>query len=793
MKATADSTIRDVATSSQDDADMRASTLTWALTVLAFGSAAMAEEVTTVPVVRDAASSRELISKARKAEKVYLADLARGKEGGLLKGDWQARLQPGRYRFHCLLALAPRDDPRVSAAVVRVQVGTTTEMLTADHFEGSEDLREFTLDFVSRGEGPEAVTIQWSYAKTEEAQRALKKASAKEASKVKVPMQDIDSDVPGDLEDASDRELIDTDGMVSLEEASRFAVRLVGCGFHFEPLCPVVIESVSTDKAVYKPNEEAGRAELVLRNHGNKDAAVALSVELHSGLDKSREIHAGTIEVPPRGTAEWKGTFTLAGVRWGAEIRASATVEGWEPSLAREAFCVTDNFWNVAVVAPNGQSIKYSSHERAEATVGNLRRSGFNAQEFFFWAPDDFGDFTPDTDPHFGSQGAYRESAQGTKWCIDACHQAGISSVVYANLWGGGGPNAFELMRKHPDWFGQASFNVALMDDWELLPRGKVRAPSNVWLYTNVNVENTYDAFKVHAAEVIAGHRMLGWDGTRYDSWNTEAWVKKAFAVVRGIVEKEIPNYRWAFNSFTERDRNRQALGIMVGGGGLIMDEGIRSMTAEGGKLAALAHRILWQRDTIWPHGGHLGVICGVPGNPHDASCSAAVIFACGAHPYYAAPEGTRFALRYSEFIWDNRMRPIKNPEQVIKLGRDGHFLKWRYLARTLRLDGDQRRLVVHLINAPKGYILGRRPQVPFAPPVTGLPVELNLPTDAVIEGAWALYFPGSHAPLALKREDKSVTVTVPEVRYWTAIVVDYESKSALEVNTAMPSPNQEW
>ena len=726
-----------------------------------------------------------------------MADLSKGQGGGLLNGVASSKLPPGRYRLHSLLALAPLDDPRTTLAEIHLRAGKASRTVTIEHFANPRGFSQFSLDFIVRDEEQVALTVGWSFPKDEEARKKLAKATARRAPKVKRTVDGLEAAGEDEFEKEAERELIDTDGLIALEEAAHFPCRLMGCGFHLEPLSPVVVTSVVPSKVVYKPDEGTGEVRVAVCNYGDRPTSASLTVELASGLGAPRKIHSGEVEVPALKTATWRGPFEIGDIRWGAELRATVETGGWEPSVARESFCVTDNFWEVAVVAANSKSVKYHDYARAETTVGNLRRNGYNAQEFFFWAPDDFGDFTPDTDRFFGGQGAYTESVQGTKWCVEAAHRAGISSVVYANLWGGGGPHAFELMRKHPDWFGQASFNVALIDDWELMYRGKVGAPNNIWFFTNVNVEYAYDAFRFHAAELVAGHKLIGWDGVRYDSWNTEAWTKKAIGVVREVVEKEVPGFRFGYNSFTERDRNRQALTAMVGGGGLIMDEGIRSAPEQGGSLAGYAHRILWQRDTIWPKGGHLGCICGSGDerNPApDQIYAAAVLFASGGHPYYGAPYGTRFALRYSEFLWDNRMRPVKDPKKVVTFGREAAlFEKWPLMVRTADLANERRRFVLHLINVPKGYRFGAGLKSKTPEPITDLPVTVKLPADAEVKGAWVLPFPESRQMVPHAKKGDTVTFSVPEVKHWTVVVIDYESGAGLEANTNLPTPYREW
>ena len=102
-------------------------------------------------------------------------------------------------------------------------------------------------------------------------------------------------------------------------------------------------------------------------------------------------------------------------------------------------------------------------------------------------------------------------------------------------------------------------------------------------------------------------------------------------------------------------------------------------------------------RDLIWAYGGH------GPGmlfrdstdteslTPLGIEYEAALILAAGGHYYYSPivselGQYMRFSLRYGEFLHNNRMRPLKEPEKVVTLPKPERFLEWRQMARTLDL-----------------------------------------------------------------------------------------------------------
>jgi hypothetical protein len=378
----------------------------------------------------------------------------------------------------------------------------------------------------------------------------------------------------------------------------------------------------------------------------------------------------------------------------------------------------------------------------------------------------------------------------GTRNLIAAAQEAGMAATVYANLWGAGGVAGMELMRRHPDWFGQAEFAAYYIDDWSLMKDGRMGIPG-VWLHNQLNLDTGAPLFDRHIEETVAGHRQFGWDGTRYDSYYSADWTKAATTRIRAAVEREIPDYQWGYNSFAGTDERAGALEIMVGGGGLVMDEGLGRISEKGGTLGPYVGQLIRNRDILWPHRGHSAVVYGGGGSADGVWLSSALL-ACGAHPYYSAPESVAgehalFALRYAEVLWNNHMRPLKDSKTAIVIPGPERFLMWSDLARTVNLGGRRQRLVLHLINAlPECRITGKTATVePATMPVRidRLPITIKLPADARVENIWALKAvpKAGHVAIPYRREGDSVTIEVPEVRFWTVIVVDYEAGQGME------------
>ncbi len=120
-------------------------------------------------------------------------------------------------------------------------------------------------------------------------------------------------------------------------------------------------------------------------------------------------------------------------------------------------------------------------------------------------------------------------------------------------------------------------------------------------------------------------------------------------------------------------------------------------------------------------------------------------------------------------------------------------FKKWPPVGQTADLAKERRRFVLRLINVPKGYRFGAGLKSKTPEPITDLPVTVKLPAGAEVKGAWVLPFPESHQTMLHGKRDDAITFTVPEVKHWTVVVIDYESGAGLEADTNLPTPYREW
>ncbi len=740
----------------------------------------------TMPLARDAAASTAFRQAALAAGRCLAADLAvKRQEGTLLTGVSDTAVPAGRYRLHVPLALAPLGDLRTGAIAITLTSGDAQRRYGMLHFANADEFTDLTLDIATHEPVVIACSVSW----------ALTGPVADKNRKHLPPSADAPDDDA--LEDVEALEQAD-DGTIRIGDLPKIPCRLAAAGVHIERLSPVAVTMVATDKIVYKPGEK-GTVTVSLVNHADAPVAVSLATVLQPGLAEPRPLATTPLTLAPGVPVTWTGAFATTGLRWGAEIGAVATVAGFPPARHRAVFAVTGNPWETAIAS----NIRWFEDNRIPANAtryAELLHANYSTlTESYSWAADDFGDFTPDTEEFFGGQCGYTGSVRGTQQTIAALHKRGIAATVYAFLYGGDGPPSIEMMRRHPDWFSSTSGPTDYVENWYLQATHQIRSYLNP-IYTNLNRRNSDGALTVHARELIDSHRIFGWDGVRYDSYYSDPWVKASTRRVRELVGKAVPEYRWGYNSIVPYDVRADALDVMVGGGNLVMEEGIRWITNGGGTFSDYANTVLTYRDLIWSHDGHLGVCYDEPrfdakrdGNALDAIYLSSILLSSGVHPYYGNLEGeigkhARFALRYAEILYNNNMRPLSEPENVIRFGAPVKLMNWQRLARTIDLGGDRHRLVIHLLQAPVIDACMRNPGMQTPAALRGLPITLALPAGTAVDGAWLLSpIPDAgHVALPVTAGGNAATVLVPEVRVWGIVVVEYRAQTGLATRTTM-------
>ena len=763
-------------------------------------------------VVQDQDQSDYFVRKAHRRARCLVSDLVATDTGRLFVAEPENPFTPGLYRLHVPLSLFPLGHPGIGPIQITLRAGQRERTITALHFDptagltqtGIQDVafNDFTLDFpvVEKGRAP--ASVEWAIEGKVAEKNRLK--MVKQPKKVEV---NVKTDVGVGLGDEGNEEDLgvdeidfdapekQSDGSIPFKELQKLPYRLAVCGAHVERLDPVAIESFRANKLVYRPRE-TGRWSVTIRNLGLDDAAGVLRIERTNGLKPEQTVSENEAQIPAGKSVELSGEFSNEGAHWGAELTASferddATSPKQTEVLSRSAaysrrrasFAVSANFWETAIAY-----FTDTSRIGPKRGIPMLREHGFTVIECYFWAPDEFGDFTPATERFFSGQHTYPSSVTLTRDLVKAGHENGMAATVYANLWGGDGPPSFEMMRKHPDWFWSAGVKTYWLEDWSLMQAGKIPR-MNVWPYTQINRNNSEEALRVHASELVASHRMFGWDGVRYDSYYSDGWTRASTKLVKELVSEEVPDFRWGYNSIVPADLRAKALDIMVGDGGLIMEEGIRKLGESPGPFAAYANKLISYRESIWEHGGHLGVCYGASEKDDpivlDAVYLSSILLASGGHPYghleHQLGQYPAFALRYSEFLYNNRMKPLPDPESMVKFEGEPDLMEWKRLARRLELPEWRGRLVLHLLNGPAVDRTRTNFGMKTPPPILKQALTVSLPEGAKATGAWLLSpIPEPrHDKLGFQQNGNAARLVVPKVRFWGVVVLEYTGVEA--------------
>jgi hypothetical protein len=296
-----------------------------------------------------------------------------------------------------------------------------------------------------------------------------------------------------------------------------------------------------------------------------------------------------TRTVDAAGGAEQRFTCTAPALKekWGYAVRCRVRDGDRLVHERQEYFTVHDNLWAV-LIAGRGPA-QFTAHVTPELAVQSAqenKRRYRNGVESGFWAPDEFGDFTSDTEYWWGGQGCYYGSITGTKLMIAEGHKVGIGYAVYSNIWGGDGPPAFEMIRARPDWGWPGGFCVEWLDRWDrnTMGTGKPGPGMHVWPSTGINYANP-EPFRHHGRELIAANRMFGWDAVRYDSHAISAENARVVDIVKQVVRAEVPAFQFGYNSSVPMGVADllKPFQAECEGEGLIMEEGIREYGGGGG------------------------------------------------------------------------------------------------------------------------------------------------------------------------------------------------------------------
>jgi len=556
----------------------------------------------------------------------------------------------------------------------------------------------------------------------------------------------------------------------------------------------VAITALSVDKIRYRPGETA-TVSVAVRNYSRQACTLRAETVLVQGLDATIPVDERSVSLESGALVTFEARSPKFEREWGYAARCRLFEGETLVAVKSEYFTVHHNMW--AVMMPGRGAAQFTAHitpESARASALRNKRRYRNWVESGFWAPDEFGDFTPDTEKWWGGQGNYYGSVSGTKVHIKEGHKVGISFAVYANIWGGDGPPAFEMIRRRPDWGHASTFNVEWLERWDRNPMGtgSGRSPMHVWPITVMHHGSTDEPARHHGRELIGTHRMLGWDAVRYDSHAISDHNARVVGIVKEVVHAEVPEFQFGYNSSVpNRDPSlTNAFRAQCEDGGLIMEEGIRQfggggMSYTGGATyKAFAERILAFKEEAREHGGHFTAIGMDKCFPNDLVYQYIFWFAANTHMCYdwldtSVANYPQFATRFAGLLWDHAVTSVAAPAAAIDVGEaaDKLWLWERYVHQRDLGDG-RRQLILHLINAPAETILYTSDDCKVPPPLADLPVTVKLPGAATVRGVWFLTAEPklTQQPIEHTTDVRSLSFVVPRVRFWSVAVADLEN-----------------
>ena len=291
----------------------------------------------------------------------------------------------------------------------------------------------------------------------------------------------------------------------------------------------------------FRPGER-GSGYVTLGNGTGQSQTGKLSVSIRSGFNTERQLivtnvalNAGESKQVP---VAWKIGETE---EFGRELRAElADGEGKVMDARGEYFTIGWNNYRLGqcqLVQPwtfdKGSKTlpDITPQDRWEKWIPNVRRAGAVVTEYFFWAPDDFGNLTPEEDRWFSGQAQYLISQADIHAVIDAAHSNGIAVVTYGKNWMGVAGlqvnrDGVELVRQHPEWcqwmvngHPKWSFNVDQyrwgFDKQRELVQVKGRQDNGIGMVA----VNCYvpECVKYGCEEIARSAKKYGWDGVRFD------------------------------------------------------------------------------------------------------------------------------------------------------------------------------------------------------------------------------------------------------------------------------------
>ncbi len=600
------------------------------------------------------------------------------------------------------------------------------------------------------------------------------------------------------------------------------------------PPPPGIHLSIRPDKIHYAPGATVHLEGSVFNNTADTidlQLRVSLITELtdHKTVDKLR------LRVAPRKTETFSAKQKLGNIEYGYEVRLEAYNGSKKLPAARDWFTVSDNVWKVGIGGISGGPIHNSAPYKKEQIAGQmekLRRNYCNWFEKQFWAPDDWGELTPETGAvWYSGQAARHESEANIRYQIQEAHKRGIKAISYGKCMAGGAPG-WEMARARPNWFCTNSrghtfgrpANAWDLDNWQKDKPGQeelnhYRDFTGCWTYRWVDLRRL-DALDHGINEMIASTKQFGWDGFRFDSAGFAARFsdgkRRGHDAVNTRNMKRLktklweasPDFLFGYNTNNPAARDgreypkspedpiAQEIREMLAGGGLWMGEALREGVMRNGrvryrewsKFAADEVRCI---RTIKHYGGHFVYSYGLGKARNKDLYKFTLGTLMGAHQYTGAHAKVKWAAdwgpfltRWSGFLWDHRLKELPNTDKRVQVTADRE-LWYKDFANIRVVSPDRAFVIVHLLNPPPNDKITKSFELP--PPVTGASVHLQLENGRKLKQV-VFIAPGKpNVETELKAQVKgsNVAVKTPGFPIWGMLV--YEISGSFTVPKEVP------
>lgn len=689
---------------------------------------------------------------------------------------------------------------------MRIKLSVINHMNSAPlHFalkvEGAADaIRSFDILVIERPQVYQPVTCRFSVTNRGKISASLtwerKALNPEKRASVRVEIKDIPKlptvAVTGNEPDDLDEDDIEVELSAEPPLSGLKYLYLAVDSVNVTKLSDVSITKLEVDKVRYSPGEKP-QIELSFSNHAEEARKLRVETFLVHDLDTRIPVDSREIECAPTSAHSLAISGPTVEAKWGYAIHCR--ISDGENLLAErsEYFTVHENLWAVLITGRTpAQFTAHVTESRAQAAALAGKRRYQNFWESGFWAPDEFGDFTPDTEFWWGGQGNYYGGRTGTRVQNEEAHKVGISCAVYSNIWGGDGPPAFELIRRQPEWGYASTFNVAWLDRWDRNSMGTGRPgwPMHVWPLTIMN-HGLDGPIVHHGHELIETHKTLGWDAVRYDSHGISSESANLVKKLKTIVHAEVPNFQFGYNSSVPgRDPSKaEAFRIHCENGGGIMEEGIRQFAGGGMSFSGgatydvFANRLLSFKNEARESGGHFLAIGTDKQFPNDLVYQYIIWLAGNTHPCYDWPavsvaDYNQFATRFAGQLWDLNVKPMGSPEEVIDIGMAKDFLwRWKEFVHQREMPGGRNQWILHLVNTPKERVLFTHDDVKVPEPHIDFPLSVKMPPEAKVEAVWFLTaeYELTQHKIEFERTGNGIRFIVPKLRFWSSVVIDWK------------------